>query len=108
MQQTAPENLHIENMFLMSSEFDKKYEVFPEAAMKNLPIYKTAEKYTMFVYRLRKCYKRLWLCLCISGKDGAGKVWTAWFPYCLFFTYFQILSTWLNLVIPFNISSRRP
>ncbi|KHN82324.1 Uncharacterized protein R09E10.5 [Toxocara canis] len=39
-----------ENMFTTSSENDKRYEVFPEWAIKSLPIYKTAEKFNRYPY----------------------------------------------------------
>lgn len=34
-----------DNMFITSKDEDKKFEVFPEVAMKNTPIFKTAPKY---------------------------------------------------------------
>lgn len=34
-----------DNMFITSREEDKKFEVFPEVAMKNTPIYRVAPKY---------------------------------------------------------------
>lgn len=37
-----------ENMFTTSSDNDKSYEVFPEWAIKSLPVYKTAEKFDRF------------------------------------------------------------
>ena len=40
-----------DNMFLTSTETDKAFEVFPEVAMKNSPIYKAAPKYETGVYR---------------------------------------------------------
>ncbi|KAK6015303.1 hypothetical protein OSTOST_19273 [Ostertagia ostertagi] len=40
-----------ENMFTTSKDEDKKFEVFPEAAMKSGPIYKTAPKYETGAYR---------------------------------------------------------
>uniref|UniRef100_A0A915A3F5 AMOP domain-containing protein n=1 Tax=Parascaris univalens TaxID=6257 RepID=A0A915A3F5_PARUN len=40
-----------ENMFTTSSDNDKSYEVFPEWAIKSLPIYKTAEKFNRYPYQ---------------------------------------------------------
>uniref|UniRef100_A0A914KKZ1 Protein mesh n=2 Tax=Meloidogyne TaxID=189290 RepID=A0A914KKZ1_MELIC len=40
-----------DNMFTTSREEDKKFEAFPEAAMKNEPIYKTAQIYETPQYR---------------------------------------------------------
>ncbi|KHN89175.1 Uncharacterized protein F54D1.6 [Toxocara canis] len=40
-----------DNMFTTSQENYKKYDVFPEAAMKALPIYKTAERFESGPYR---------------------------------------------------------
>uniref|UniRef100_A0A914R9H0 DUF7658 domain-containing protein n=1 Tax=Parascaris equorum TaxID=6256 RepID=A0A914R9H0_PAREQ len=38
-------------MFTTSSDNDKSYEVFPEWAIKSLPIYKTAEKFNRYPYQ---------------------------------------------------------
>ncbi|KAK5984433.1 AMOP domain protein, partial [Trichostrongylus colubriformis] len=43
--------LPTENMFTTSRDEDKKFEVFPEAAMKSGPIYRTAPKYEAGMYR---------------------------------------------------------
>ncbi|KAK6043189.1 hypothetical protein COOONC_19307 [Cooperia oncophora] len=43
--------LPTENMFTTSKDEDKKFEVFPEAAMKSGPIYRTAPKYEAGAYR---------------------------------------------------------
>lgn len=40
-----------DNMFITSTDADKAFEVFPEVAMKNSPIYKAANKYETGVYR---------------------------------------------------------
>lgn len=40
-----------DNMFVTSTEQDKAFEVFPEVAMKQIPIYKAAPKYEQGVYR---------------------------------------------------------
>lgn len=42
-----------DNMFLTSKDEDKKFEVFPEVAMVNTPIYTVAPKYETGVYRFR-------------------------------------------------------
>jgi hypothetical protein len=47
-------------MFLTSKDEDKKYEVFPEVAMVNSPIYKVAAKYTTGRYMFRFVYKFIW------------------------------------------------
>jgi hypothetical protein len=39
-----------DNMFSTSKEEDKKFEVFPEAIMKSVPIYKTSEVYESLVF----------------------------------------------------------
>uniref|UniRef100_A0A914Y0L5 Protein mesh n=1 Tax=Panagrolaimus superbus TaxID=310955 RepID=A0A914Y0L5_9BILA len=54
-QQNAPGVLNNympnDNMFVTSTDADKAFEVFPEVAMKNSPIYKSAPKYENGVYR---------------------------------------------------------
>ncbi|KAH7729325.1 AMOP domain-containing protein [Aphelenchoides avenae] len=42
-----------DNMFVTSRDEDKKFEVFPEVAMKNTPIYRTAAKYEQGFYQFR-------------------------------------------------------
>ncbi|CAD5218399.1 unnamed protein product [Bursaphelenchus okinawaensis] len=42
-----------DNMFVTSRDEDKKFEVFPEVAMKNTPIFKVAPKYENGIYMFR-------------------------------------------------------
>ncbi|KAI6202661.1 hypothetical protein M3Y99_01865500 [Aphelenchoides fujianensis] len=48
---TLNQYMPTDNMFSTSREEDKKFEVFPEAVMKNVPIYKTSEVYETAQYR---------------------------------------------------------
>ncbi|CAD5218387.1 unnamed protein product [Bursaphelenchus okinawaensis] len=52
-QGTLNQYIPTDNMFSTSREEDKKFEVFPEAVMKNQPIYKTSEAYETIAYRFR-------------------------------------------------------
>uniref|UniRef100_A0A7E4ZV42 Protein mesh n=1 Tax=Panagrellus redivivus TaxID=6233 RepID=A0A7E4ZV42_PANRE len=47
------QNMPNDNMFLTSTDADKAFEVFPEVAMKNNPIYTVAPKYEQGVYRFQ-------------------------------------------------------
>lgn len=51
MQPAGPLALGVptENLFITSQENYKKYDVFPEAAIKALPIYKTAERFERLI-----------------------------------------------------------
>ncbi|MFH4979276.1 hypothetical protein AB6A40_005985 [Gnathostoma spinigerum] len=40
-----------DNMFTTSLDDDRRYEVYPEAALKRLPIYKTARKFDQYPYQ---------------------------------------------------------
>ncbi|KAL3110585.1 hypothetical protein niasHT_016222 [Heterodera trifolii] len=47
------QHMPTDNMFLTSKDEDKKFEVFPEVAMINTPIYTVASKYETGMYRFR-------------------------------------------------------